>query len=88
MGVMLKRTVSALTDETVISTGCPATRIAAFWAANDGASSNATTPAEPMLFSASLRDGFSFISIQVKSLWRDPGHMPYAIFHMKYRIWH
>src|SRR5262245_10583732 len=61
MGVTLKRTVTGLTGATTISTGCPAMRIAASCAANDGASSNATTLEEPMLFNAFLRDGFSFI---------------------------
>jgi hypothetical protein len=82
IGVTLKRAVTALTEETEISTGCPAMRIVASCAANDRASSNATTPAELMLFNASLRDGFSFIRIQVN------GHITYAIFHMPYEIWH
>jgi hypothetical protein len=61
MGVTLKRTVTALTGATTISTGCPAMRIAASCAVNDCASSKATTPAEPMFFNASLRDSFLFI---------------------------
>jgi hypothetical protein len=61
MGVTLKRTVTALTEETAISTGCPAMRIAASCAVNGCASSNATTLAALMLFSASLRDSLSII---------------------------
>src|SRR5262245_7084202 len=80
IGVTLNRTVIALTCDTAISTGCPVMRIADSFAVNDCASSNATTPAEPMLFNASLRDGFSFIIIRIK--W------PYFIFHMAYGIWH